>query len=262
MLKPVVMVALCEAVSEHDDGALRSLSVHSGDIRSWEHTFWLAPGTFVFSDLQEVVGDGSEVSVLQDVVFVSSKKLCSGSEWERFEDFATKYPVSRQHTASDKAPLTVLRPKRSVLAENPWLVDILGCGMPGGGGGKHVSDVSGEGYQTVDNVTSEFNPEEVFERLASALEALVPDAHPGSASHFSRSLRGGCWARKHKGVDYGSCRAWATTGSAKRFLRDHGLPLSATFSLARFGEQHCVVFCKYWCEKMKFLGGGGALPVR
>lgn len=138
------------------------------------------------------------------------------------------------------------------MAENPWLLDILG-GDKAKIKGKHKN--SGPGGEAVekDNEPSDIDPDEVFDNLAAARAALVDNGEAIDIVHFSWNLRGGCWAPQNKGLDYDSCRASATSSIGKRFLRDHGLQQSTTFSIARFGEHACAVFCRYWCAKMKFL---------
>lgn len=43
------------------------------------------------------------------------------------------------------------------------------------------------------------------------------------------------------------------SAEGKRFLQGHGLPLSATFSIHRYGEHTCGVFCRYWVARVGFL---------
>ena len=50
-----------------------------------------------------------------------------------------------------------------------------------------------------------------------------------------------------------SFRATYRTKEGKAFLIDIGFNPSTTFSIKRYGEHVCSVFCRYWVAKMSFL---------
>ena len=65
-------------------------------------------------------------------------------------------------------------------------------------------------------------------------------------------LRGGAWTWR-RGVAYDNYREQARGGLASEFCRLHALPLSATFSIARYGEEHCLFLLRFWIYRMTFL---------
>ena len=56
-------------------------------------------------------------------------------------------------------------------------------------------------------------------------------------------------------MDYDSYRAAACSDAGKDFLRQAGLPQSATLAVLKYGDHACSVLRRYWVSRMSFLHG-------
>ena len=72
------------------------------------------------------------------------------------------------------------------------------------------------------------------------------------ASAFSWKVMGGPWAKKHLGVDFNSFRAASCSADAQRFCCQYSLCLSASFTLALYGEAVAQTLAEYWVLKMSY----------
>ena len=103
----------------------------------------------------------------------------------------------------------------------------------------------------VAEVDDEFESEDVWAALAEARAAFLdPET---IVAHFGFDLRGGEWTKAHTGACVDSFRATFRTKQGKEFLQEHGFNQSITFSINRYGEDACLVFCSYWVAKMDLL---------
>ena len=106
---------------------------------------------------------------------------------------------------------------------------------------KGVMADGGEGSSSSSSSDDDDEKFDAAKALADRRDELK--AHEGmSPEPFFWVLRGGAWTWR-RGVAYDNFRGQARGGSASQFCRLHALPLSSTFSLARYGEEY--VFCLF-----------------
>jgi hypothetical protein len=252
VLAPHVFCAFLELQSEEGNDVLGALALHNADNTPWEHAFWLDPQAYVFSnDEGEFSSDGPHISVLDEVVHSSGTRVVSDSDWEAWHIFKGYLPYRRPRRAHAGAAAAAPRPPRSVIAANPWLQDLLGEG-----GGGHAVVASPTPFVSAlddgdEHRERDFEDQDVWAALAEARARLIVDEV--APEHFAWNLRGGAWTREHVGEDFDSFRSYASSAEGRAFLSRHGLPQSATFSIRRYGEHACAVFCRQWVARMGFL---------
>ena len=250
VLWPTTFISFLELAEEADDDVLAAVGLHGGGGVFWENAFWFSPACLCFTNGEgEAWHDDTEVHVLEDVIFFGGTRLCSDAEWVRWEVFAARFPIRRQRHGHEARAAVAARPAGAVVAEHPWLQDILGHAWEGvvvrHGHRPAAIDGDDSGGELGDD---DFERDDVWAVLADARAALVDTEDV--VEHFAWNLRGGAWTRDHVGLDYDSFRSFATTGEGKAFLGDHGFAQSATFSVRRYGEHACAVFCRYWVARM------------
>ena len=145
------------------------------------------------------------------------------------------------------------RQKGKFLDEFLWLVDIHGRQQQGcgGGGACHklvapkrlhsgdsdvdvcVDDQAGTSSECDDSFSVDEGSamEKLLAKRASMEKVVIVEA-----SAFSWKVMGGPWAKKHLGVDFNSFRAASCSADAQRFCCQYSLCLSASFTLALYGE--------------------------
>ena len=136
-------------------------------------------------------------------------------------------------------------PGGELLARYPWLARRAATaeGRPR----EHA-----EGSQQAE--AADLGDEEV-DAVFSALEPKRREWQDGRlppADGFKTTVRGGAWAQQSRGVAFDSIRAEASGASATAWCRAHGLPRSATFTLAKFGERVCSALALAWSARMQY----------
>lgn len=250
-LNPVVFVAFTRLFPEGDDEALRALSLCDGSHMEWEHSFWFEPASFCYTneDEEEVFAvDQPEVAILRIFTFPSATRVCGDGNWVPWAHYSSGC-ISSRRKDNDEEPSRQARPSSALLVENQWLWDIAGGALPRG---RYAQAALDNDAAQERRGGDEADPEEVMASLAAARAEIVGAAQGAATTHFAWTVRGGCWTRSNRGVVYDSFRSAAVSVEGKEFARRHGLAASATFSLSRYGEQNCSIFCRYWCDKMAF----------
>ena len=254
-LSPAVSVAFIEMISEQQDDVLAALALHGNFECAWANGFWFSPGGFVFTDDKEQEWPVDPLlHVLEDLAFVRGHRVCSEADWVPWGTFVARYPLRRRRGSQQVARNAAGPPDRSMLLDFPWMQDLLDTPAarpppPRDHSAGHAHDGSEESEGD-----EGFDRDEALAALATA-RAVLCDVHDDDFEHFSWTLRGGAWTKMHMGRDYDSFRASFSTSIGKAFLEKHGLPLSATFAVSRYGEHCCRIFCQYWVSRMRFFRG-------
>lgn len=92
----------------------------------------------------------------------------------------------------------------------------------------------------------------VFARLQQARAEWLDSDWELAATGFRVVIRGGRWTRQETGKDFDSFRGQASTPDAEAWCRRYQLPLSATFSDAKFGSGTAATLAEGWCHRMEF----------
>lgn len=252
VLRPAVFIGFLEVFPEIGDEVLAALRLHFTADQEWEHSFWFAADGFVYTNGNDNdFSDDPEVLVLDGAVAVAATRVCSDSDWVPLEVFEERCGQTRRCRATEPGGVRPRRPGGASLAENPWLADLLGVSsgarsLPTTAEVKDDEDLEGQEEQ-------DFDPAEVLAMLADARASFAERAGDNDdTEHFAWTLRGGCWTQQNRGMCYDSFRSYAATPAAKAFMNNFHMALIATFSLSRYGEHACAVFCRYWVARMTF----------
>jgi hypothetical protein len=128
-----------------------------------------------------------------------------------------------------------------MIREHPWLLDYLDRTALQKEK-KHLRDDSEDDL--------DIEPMDIFEvwgALDSKRKELDAAAH--KEDDFIWKVRGGAWTKEHKGCEYDAFMAVASTPLGEEFCKLFQLRLSASFSLALYGEALAMTLCSYWCSK-------------
>ena len=254
VLAPKVWLGFLELCAEEEDEVLQAIALHSGCDMEWQHCFWYATSALVCTnDKGENWPGNPDLAILEHVANLPAHRVGSDSDWVPFDVFMARHPLVTRRAARQANGEAAPRPSAAIIAENPWLQDILGNAWDGvaaptshGGASLFERDEVAEGAE-------EFDDRDVWAALTEARAMLLDEDM--SVERFSYTLRGGAWTHAHTGMPYDSFRSFGATVDGRQFLEQHRLPQSATFSVARYGEFACGVLCRFWCARMAFLMG-------
>ena len=218
-----------------------------------EHVFSLL-WQFVSSE-DDLFGQAKAVHVLLSVVHGAGVMVYANSDWVALCDLEAEH-------ADDAMPLDDA-PRRSekakvLKAAEPWMhhaalwefvrsqadfentIDSGGC------------DESGSDERQAAPSDSSDDDLDVFGALADKRAEL--DARGTfEEDSFVVTVRGGQWTADHLGVAFDSYRGMARRGAPSEFCLSHGIPQSATFSIHKYHEDNCILLCKLWVSRMRFL---------
>jgi hypothetical protein len=224
--------------------------------QSWEFAFDYIPNAYRFSD--EVGWATEQASVMCHVADLGGMRLGSDSPFRMLDTILALLPnpagAAAAHRDADRPPRHALIGP-DVLRDHPWILDHLKKRKMIEGkqrsvhGGSEDDDDARDAGEDVDGADHrDFDIDDVFAELHAKrdmLGILVPEREV-----FGWSVRGGPWCFEQHGVAYDSFRAKALTEEAVDFCRLFALPLSATFSVARYTEEACIKMCAYWVARM------------
>ena len=93
---------------------------------------------------------------------------------------------------------------------------------------------------------------EIAEELAR-FRASWAEAQEGRSNDFQVTVLGGSWTARHKGVVADAFSGSARGDTANAWCRCRGLPRSARYEIALYGEEHAAALARVWCAKMQYL---------
>ena len=115
-----------------------------------------------------------------------------------------------------------------------------------------VGDIDRHGGQSSSSEDGSDDGLDVFGALADKRAEL--DRHGlVEEDPFLWGVRGGQWTADRHGVAFDSFRANARSGLPSRFCECQGIPKSATFSISKYEDENCILLCKLWVFRMRFL---------
>jgi hypothetical protein len=224
--------------------------------QTWNHEFELERAEWRFSDDWPYDIDGM-IHVLMGVVFTEGVRLASDADWMSWPEVVDSLPISGRLGATDgeHAPHR-RRPPAATFETEPWLWDYFGDparkhghgeGLHGDGGGGHHGRDDGDGGEEV----FDMDIEDVYTELWGHREEAGLPKKPGMPFHWI--VLGGAWTAAHKGVAYDAYKALASSAEAREWAHSYSLPLSASFALARYGEETAAILATFFCDKMNHL---------
>ena len=248
-----IMVCLCRV--NRLEVAEPWFSVHEFDdvgFDIWAHSFEWDMSEFVYSNkLGFPVGD---VTVLIDVVSRQGGLLCADGCFRPIQEWKDLLPQEDVRGAASEPRQH--KPKEVGL--EPWMEDLFMWEYVRDGGGQASTKPRGGKAGATALLPLVSDDEYDLEDPLAHLEALWEkrkelDFEDVGPEPFVFSVRGGRWTSLHKGVAFDSYRGQARAGDASDFCRLYSLGLSATFSIAAYGDEVCLALCQYWIHKMTYL---------
>lgn len=215
----------------------------------------MLPDCFKYSDRVGDLSPEAVVDVKLETTWLGGLHVGADEEWCPFSKVVAALGLHEENaaTTSRAPPKKRHTPNADLVLENPWLLDLLGDpsgGVPAGARAASSSSSSAEAQAEPDPLTPN-EIEDVFDALHARRAEFATVAQ--SSDGFSRTVLGGRWTQQHRGVAHDSYRGQACTKQSKEWALAHGLPASATFSLAKYGVETCAVLVQYWTDKMNFL---------
>jgi hypothetical protein len=198
--------------------------------------------------------------------------VVSDGDWKSLEVAVSLLPEKKVKEAEDvgerRAP--VPSAMADLVVDYPWLADLQAkprshhagaVRCPGVVGGQDIASGSGEqadgdeaspagdSESSIDEEAPFVDPKEVLAALVLKRNEM---ALSGAAAElaFSWKVMGGAWTKAHLGLDYDAFRAEARSQHAKEFVALYGLPKSASFTLALYGDDIAKLLAAYWCDKV------------
>jgi hypothetical protein len=235
----------------------------------WDHVFEYDSVPRLFSD-DPGLHSPTSIHILQDVVVRAGRRYLFGDgDFVPMELMQTWLLAPTGQAAADEEPRRKPKPVSEPWMEDPMMWDVVrDAGKKLAKGPEAFSDQEEE--KENDEADGHEEIDESLEDEVAALDALwdrraeLASDQVADTGAFTYTLRGGTWTHAHRGVAYDSFRALAANGQPQRFCANFGLAKTATFSIAKFGEEHCQALCKAWAHRMHFLYAvwveSGALP--
>jgi hypothetical protein len=185
-------------------------------------------------------------------VFLPGLRVGSDDDWQPLDVVLAAFPVVSNPVSSSSSGSRRMAANADQARQHPWLLDLMGDPARGGLAGVRRPAADGGAEHGGDGVVEVLNDEdvaEVFDALHErrAIEALAA-GHDRKA--FCWTVLGGAWTMEHKGVAFDSYRGQPQFSAAKDWATSRKLFTTATFSLAKYGQESAVLLVKLWCDKM------------
>jgi hypothetical protein len=218
----------------------------------WDHDYVCDWHTWVFSD------DGSidsawPLEILMNCVHIGHASLCSDSRWMPLDEVTRGLAdVADLSDAEEEVPAEAEPRGDDPLITCPWLLDMEYW--------PHMEpQVDTAGLEDRQRLASEMDTAgfdlDVHEMVMRELEGARAILAAGVAAGGSDArvvLRGGHWTFAVHGVAFNEVRAEVHTGIGKRFMRLYSMCMSATFSIAKYGNEAAQQLALSWTHRIQY----------
>jgi hypothetical protein len=234
--------------------------------RPWRHKFLTPLMDFIFSeDVPRVPTE--QIEVLDNCYFIGRRMLVSNDDWKSLPEFLSQLPVHvPPQRAKNPEKEVKVDPRAQFIRDFPSLANFVPKRKAGGkGGGKD------EPVPVPDPPEAEPDPIEFDEgRLAQIFQEVknytdefgLEEQNDGLPVHFKATIRGGAWAVAllNRAVSHFHNEAWST--EAKEFCKEFEVPVSAGFSVKKYGARAAATLSRGWIARMDHVVVGWDLTDR
>jgi hypothetical protein len=223
----------------------------------WAHRYELT-NDFCYSDEPALQGD-LVIEVLQDGVKIGKALIVSDSDWLPLATIQQMLPPRPERAAAAPRPRHVDAPgdPRPPWLDNPWLLDHWADarindfpGIPDDGKGT-PSDVDENSDESNSDEERLWGDDEIRALYEKRHELDLVGGH--DTPDFEWSLRGGKWTFERKGVLYDCVACMTKTRDVDTWCTNWRLNKGASYAIAKYGEDVCVLLGTTWTSKMQFL---------
>jgi hypothetical protein len=207
-----------------------------------------------------------DVQVLTKVFFLGGGVLASASDWVSLDAFLESLPPLPGPLPSDRPPRPRPVPASvldlEVVKQHPWLLDIASSSSQKVGGQAALAEGSCESDQDVKEGKSDFEEsQESDDAQAHDVDALLEalekkrllEGRAGKDRPFHWKVMGGKWLAETRGLSHDAFRATWKTAEGRAFLFTYSFNQSASFTIAKFGEDLARACAEYWVCTMEHL---------
>ena len=199
--------------------------------------------------------DALDVAFLCDVIVRRTGYLGSDSSWMSLPQMQAllphelRDPRSSRNTPAEHASTVAAE----AWMEDPALWDFVRDGGDISCSGDTVIPRAQQVHEAVAEDSSSESELDVFEMMSTLFDrrAEIEELQDPGDLHFKWGVRGDKNTREQKGQAYDNYRAYAATIDADTFCVLYDFSKSASFSINRYDEEHCIILCKAWKARME-----------
>jgi hypothetical protein len=255
MQNPLLVCLMAVDEVDGSEHALTPCAFHHECVDMWEFTF-LAKWSFRYSD--DCVFEGAtSVEVMTDAIYCSGGRICCDSRWQSLSTLMAILPYTGRgmRNADETAEPVKKSPN---FTSDPWMAYPGMWDFVKEATDKDFPDSpdedEGSDHDNDDDALDRMDPDAAVARLLERRFELGDDAMEDSRMFYRWVLRGGKWTGAMKGVAFDCYAPSALHNTAAYDFVDQypSLKLSASFSIALYGDAAALTFARAWIHRHFF----------